>query len=107
MDQPRWFRDVIVTSRSCQQRPNRYISFDPRFGGNDFEVVEFCLCAGSEHPNDGPELRNRRGVRSHDRVYQILSASKEITMNRRTFLATTAAAAAAAMMKAASAASVT
>jgi SMP-30/Gluconolactonase/LRE-like region len=40
-------------------------------------------------------------------VYQILSASKEITMNRRTFLATTAAAAAAATMKAASAATVT
>jgi gluconolactonase len=40
-------------------------------------------------------------------VYQILSASREITMNRRTFLATTAAAAAAATMKAASAATVT
>src|SRR5437879_4930242 len=40
-------------------------------------------------------------------VYQILSASREITMNRRTFLATTAVAAAAATMKAASAATVT
>src|SRR5437667_6785088 len=40
-------------------------------------------------------------------VYQILSASREITMNRRTFLATTAAAATAATMKAASAATVT
>src|SRR5258708_1145715 len=39
-------------------------------------------------------------------VYQILSASREITMNRRAFLATTAAAPAAATMKAASAAQV-
>src|SRR6266705_4750091 len=84
MDQPRWFRDVIVTSRSCQQRPNRYISFGPRFGGNDFEVVEFCLCDGSEHPNDGPELRNRREFGVMMGVYQILRASREITMNRRT-----------------------
>jgi hypothetical protein len=27
-----------------------------RFGGNDFEIVEFCLCHGSEHPNDGPRV---------------------------------------------------
>jgi hypothetical protein len=42
-----------------------------RFGGNDFEIVEFCLCFGSEHPNDGPRVTKPRGIRSHDRVYQI------------------------------------
>jgi hypothetical protein len=42
-----------------------------RFGGNDFEIVEFCLCFGSEHPNDGPELRSRREFGVMIGVYQI------------------------------------
>jgi len=32
-----------------------------RFGGNDFEIVEFCLCHGSEHPNDGPRVTKPMG----------------------------------------------
>jgi hypothetical protein len=37
-----------------------------RFGGNDFEIVEFCLCFGSE-AYERPELRSRRRIRNHDR----------------------------------------
>jgi hypothetical protein len=32
-----------------------------RFGGNDFEIAEFCLCFGSEHPNDGPRVTKPTG----------------------------------------------
>ena len=35
--------------------------FATRFGGNDFEIVEFCLCLSSEHPNDGPRVTKPTG----------------------------------------------
>src|ERR1700692_3939046 len=52
-------------------------------------------------------MRTRWGVRSPDqRFTRFQTTSREVTMNRRTFLATTAGAAAAATMTAASAATV-
>ena len=60
-------RPMVRTFRAIFTRPGStadlidIFHLATRFDGNDFEIVEFCLCFGSEHPNDGPRVTKPTG----------------------------------------------
>src|SRR5258706_6257433 len=53
--------DTAPSPKSASRGPIDIFHSATRFGGNDFEIAEFCLCFGSEHPNDGPRVTKPTG----------------------------------------------